>query len=223
MRAPVLANLLALATLWFTACVPVLAQAQVYRCTAPGGSVAYQDHPCARGQHQQLLDVPSRPPPGYVPPPPATAPQPVAPSASSPAPVYTPPPPAPLPVMYACVGAVNGKHYLAYHPPPPYFAPLGALGYPPQSLSQAYGAPGGAGVSAPEAAPRPRIIGPSVAAGMTEVEDACMPATHVEVCTFVQHEYDDNRQKLHAALLASDRKPLQQRELQLQDQLRNCR
>lgn len=125
--------------------------------------------------------------------------------------------------MYACVGAVNGKHYLARHLPPPYLAPLGVLGYPPQSLSQVYGSPGGAGMSAPELAPKPRIGGPSIAAGLIEVEDACVPATHVEVCGFVQREYDGNHQKLRAALMPSEQKPLQRRELQLQDQLRNCR
>lgn len=212
---------------WLCACVlagiPFAVHAQVYRCTTASGSVAYQDRPCAPGQKQQVIDVPSRPPPGYMPPVPATTSPPATASAPLPAPVYIPPPPTALPVMYACVGAVNGKHYLARHLPPPYLAPLGVLGYPPQSLSQVYGSPGGAGMSAPELAPKPRIGGPSIAAGLIEVEDACVPATHVEVCGFVQREYDGNHQKLRAALMPSEQKPLQRRELQLQDQLRNCR
>lgn len=198
------------------------ARAQVYRCTASSGSVAYQDRPCAQGQRQTVVDVPSRAPPGDVPPPVATIATPPVADASASSPAAYVPPPSPLPVMYACVGAVNGKRYLTRSPPPPYLAPLGALGWPPQALSRAYGAPGGAGMSAPELS-KPRIGGPRIAAGMTEVEDFCAPAPQAEVCDFVQREYDDNHRKLRMAVLPREQGPLQQREQELQDQLRNCR
>src|SRR5574337_8209 len=198
------------------------ARAQVYRCTASSGSVAYQDRPCAQGQRQTVVDVPSRAPPGDVPPPVATIATPLVADASASSPASYGPPPSPLPVMYACVGAVNGKRYLTRSPPPPYLAPLGALGWPPQTLSRAYGAPGGAGMSAPELS-KPRIGGPRIAAGMTEVEDFCAPAPQAEVCDFVQREYDDNHRKLRMAVLPREQGPLQQREQELQDQLRNCR
>jgi hypothetical protein len=198
----------------------VHAHAQVYRCTAADGSVGYQDHACARGQQQTILDVPSRAAPGYVPPPAATAPE-IAASGASPPPVYVPPAPSPLPAMYECVGAVNGNRYLTSSPPPPYLAPLGVLGYPPQSLSRAYGAPGGAGMSAPELA-KPRIGGPRVATGMTEVQDYCLPATRAQVCAYIQREYDANHRKLRMAM-PHEQPPLERREQALQDQLRNCR
>jgi hypothetical protein len=196
------------------------AYAQVYVCTAANGAVSYQDHACGHGQRQTMLNLPSHAAPGYVPPPVAT----VTPPAGS-APALVPPahvpPSAPLPVMYACVGAVNGKHYLTRSPPPPYLAPLGAMGYPPQTLSQAYGAPGGAGMSAPELS-HPRIGGPSIATGMTEVQDYCQPASRAAVCQFVQKEYDENHRKLRMAM-PSEAPPYAQREQQLQEQLRNCR
>jgi len=198
------------------------ARAQVYRCTTSDGSVAYQDRPCAQGQRQMVVNVPSRASPGYVPPPVATvATPPVADASALPPAVYVPPP-SPLPVMYACVGAVNGKRYLTRQPPPPYLAPLGVMGYPPQTLSEAYGAPGGAGMSAPELAPKPRIGRPSIASAMTEVEDTCMPAPKAEVCALVQREYDENHRKLRMAM-RNEQPPLVQRERELQDQLRNCR
>ena len=196
------------------------AHAQVYRCTTASGSVGFQDHACAAGQKQAILDVPSRAPPGYVPPPAATAPD-VAANSALPPPVAAPPAPPPLPVMYECVGAVNGKQYLTSSPPPPYLAPLGVMGYPPQSLSQAYGAPGGAGVSAPELS-KPRIGGSRIATGMTEVQDYCLPATPAQVCGYLQREYDDNHRKLRMAM-PHEQPPLEQRERALQDQLRNCR
>jgi hypothetical protein len=194
-----------------------VAGAQVFKCTAADGAVGYQDHACARGQKQEIVDVPGRAPPGYVPPPVATAASPAAPALPTTAYVA---PPVPLPVMYACVGAVNGKQYLTRSPPPPYLAPLGVMGYPPQSLSRAYGAQGGAGMSAPEFS-RPRVGGPRIAAGMTEVQDFCQPATHAQVCGFVQREYDENHGKLRRAM-PSEQPPYEQREQQLQDQLRNC-
>lgn len=197
-----------------------VAPAQVYRCTAANGSVSFQDHACAAGQRQVIVNVPSRAPPGYVPPPVAT----VAPPASAAADVALPPlppPPAPLPELYACVGAVNGKPYLVRTPTPPYLVPLGVLGYPPQSLSQAYGPQGGAGMSAPELS-QPRIGGPRIGAGLTEVQGYCLPATQAQVCGYVQKEYDANHRKLRMAM-RNEQPPLEAREQQLQNQLRNCR
>jgi hypothetical protein len=195
-------------------------QAQVYRCVAANGSVSFPDHTCAAGQRQTIINVPSRAPPGYAPPPVAT----VAPPSTVAADTALPPvpvPPAPLPELYACVGAVNGKPYVVRTPTPPYLVPLGVLGYPPQSLSQVYGAPGGAGMSAPEFA-QPRIGGPRIGTGLTEVQDYCLPATHAQVCDFVQKEYGANHRQLRMAM-RHEQPPLEQRERQLQDQLRNCR
>ena len=197
------------------------ARAQVYQCIATNGGVSYQDHACARGQKQKILDVPSRAPPGYVPPAPATAPAPGPDASTPPSQGYVSPAPSPpLPTMYTCVGAVNGDQYLTSSPPPPYLAPLGVMGYPPQSLSQAYGAPGGAGMSAPELS-KPRIGGPRIATGMTEVQDYCLPATQAQVCGYVQREYDANHRKLRMAM-PHEQPPLEQREQQLSAQLKNC-
>ena len=122
--------------------------------------------------------------------------------------------------MYVCVGAVNSKHYLTRSPPPPYLAPLGVMGYPPQSLSQAYRTPGRTGMSAPEFS-KPPIGGPRIATGMTEVQDYCLPATHAQVCGYVQREYDENHRKLRMAM-PHEQPPLEQREQQLTAQLKNC-
>lgn len=197
------------------------AHAQVYRCASATGAVSYQDHVCAVGQKQTVMDLPSRAAPGYVPPPVAAVASPAVADTAAVLPPATPVPPAPLPALYACVGAVNGKPYVVRTPTPPYLVPLGVLGYPPQSLSQAYGAPGGAGMSAPELS-HPRIGGPRIAAGLTEVQDYCLPATHAQVCGYVQKEYDENHRQLRMAMRHAQ-PPLEQRERQLQDQLRNCR
>ena len=198
-------------------CVP--AHAQVYQCTGANGNVSYQDRVCPAGQKQKIIDVPSHAPPGYVPPPAATVAAPVAMDNPLPPPTPAPPPP-PLPAMYTCVGAVNGKPYLTRSPPPPYLAPLGVMGYPPQSLTRAYGTSGGVGVSAPELS-KPRIGGPRIATGMTEVQDFCLPATHAQVCGYVREEYDENHRELRRAM-PHEQPPLQKHEQQLQGQLGNC-
>jgi hypothetical protein len=198
-------------------CVP--AHAQVYQCTDANGNLGYRDRACPAGQKQKVIDVPSHAPPGYVPPPVATVA--ASTTANNPLPAAAQAPvPNPLPVMYECVGAVNGKQYLTRSPPPPYLAPLGVMGYPPQSLVRAYGTRGDAGVSAPELS-KPRIGGPRIAAGMTEVQDFCLPAAQAQVCHFVQKEYDENHRELRMAM-PHEQPPLREREQQLQGQLRNC-
>ena len=199
-------------------CTP--ADAQVYQCIGANGNVSYQDRACPDGQKQKILDVPSHAPPGYVPPPVATVAASVAMGNRLPSSAPVPAPP-PLPAVYACVGAVNGKQYLTRSLPPPYLAPLGVMGYPPQSLARAYGTRRGAGVSAPELS-KPRVGGPRIATGMTEVQDFCLPATHAQVCGYVHKEYDENHRELLRAM-PHEQPPLREREQQLQDQLRNCR
>jgi len=76
-------------------------------------------------------------------------------------------------------------------------------------------------MSAPELS-KPRVGGPRIATGMTEVQDTCLPATQAQVCGYVQREYDDNHHKLRMAM-PHEQPPLERREQQLQDQLRNCR
>lgn len=197
-----------------------VAHAQVFKCVGADGSVAFQDHACARNARQSTIDLPSHAPPGYVPPPAATV-APIASAAATPLPPPVAPPSMPLPVMYECVGAVNHKEYLTRSPPPPYLAPLGVQGYPPQSLSQAYGAPGGAGMSAPGMT-KPRIGGPRIATGMSEVQDFCLPATQAQVCGFVAKEYAANQHRLNRAMRHAQ-PPLEARARKLEAQLRNCR
>jgi hypothetical protein len=95
------------------------------------------------------------------------------------------------------------------------------MGYPPRSLARAYGTRGGAGVSAPELS-KPRIDGPRIAAGMTEVQDFCLLAAQAQVCHFVQKEFDENHRELRMAM-PHEQPPLREREQQLQQQLQNCR
>ncbi|HEX7348740.1 MAG TPA: hypothetical protein VF264_03705 [Rhodanobacteraceae bacterium] len=195
-----------------------MASAQVYKCSTGGGAPSFQDHPCAAGQRQAIVDVPSHGPPSAAPLPAAS----VSPPASAVLPPPYQPPVAALPLMYACVGAVNGKHYLTRSPPGPYLAPLGVMGYPPLSLSEAYGAFGARHESIPALAPKVRRTGPSLGSMLTEVQDRCRPATTAEVCGVVEKEAAANQHELNLAM-PHEAVPLRARQQQLEAELRNCR
>ncbi|RDJ00551.1 DUF4124 domain-containing protein [Dyella solisilvae] len=188
-----------------------------YQCTGADGRVSYQDKPCASGQRQQTLQL-DESQPTIAPPP---APPPVR-AVAEPAP---PPPPAepetPLPVMYTCISATDGKHYLSENGnPDPYQVPYGILGASQLPLSSVYGPPNSAGASAPELN-RGRIRPGLIANNYVWVQDQCHALTYAETCHALRNAYDANETKLKRAF-KSDRPPLEEREAQLLAQLRNC-
>ena len=192
----------------------------VYKCSGTGGQVTYQDAPCAKTQQQQTLQLSND----------SSAPLPSTSAASAPASTTpmderTPAPPvvpsAPLIQLYQCMHAVDGKVYISSNGhPQPFLAPLGMLGALPTSLSQAYGQPGGAGISAPEAN-HGRVGAGLVASNYVWVQDQCRPLSVPEICHELRDEYEQNASKLQRAF-QSDQPPLQRRDSELQAQLTNC-
>jgi len=195
---------------------PVVAGA-AYQCTAANGRVTFQDKPCPGNQRQQVLQLDESQPAAPPPPPPAAA-----------ATVPEPPPPprhvkpvVPVPVMYACVSATDGKTYLSDNgEPAPYQVPYGMLGVGSPSLAQAYGAPNGAGASAPELN-RGRVSPGLVGNYFVWVQDQCHQLTPNETCRALRDAYDDNASKLRRAF-KSDQPPLEAREQALLAQLQGC-
>ena len=100
----------------------------IYRCTDARGQVALRDTPCAKGQHQQTIDMirprdpPPRPAPAVAPP----GPTPAAPAQPTTVIVVrTPPQP-----VYECV-TPDGERYTSDTPTGnPRWVPLWTLGYP---------------------------------------------------------------------------------------------
>ncbi|HUW52238.1 MAG TPA: DUF4124 domain-containing protein [Rhodanobacter sp.] len=194
----------------------------VYKCSGRGGQLIYQDAPCARTQRQQILHLPDT---AAAPAPAKTAP--VTPDEpASTVDVATPPPapPAPttpLPQLYRCVHAVDGSTYLSRNGhPQPFQAPLGMLGAFAMPLAQAYGPPGGAGISAPEAN-RGRVTSGLVAGSYVWVQDQCRPLSVPEICHALRDELEKNDHALQHAF-KSDQPPLQRRNDELRAQLTNC-
>ncbi len=193
---------------------------QVYRCVARDGAISYQDKSCPAHQKQSTVSLQDAPIVSSIPQPPASAAAPAA-SASA-APTYQPPPPTPLPVMYACTRYDGQRKYLSDTLPAPYAVPLGAEGYPGQSLDRAYGYSDRLGMSAPEEARKPPVRGgPLIANAYVEVQDHCVPAPRAQVCEELQRRYDANHEKLRMAF-PSEKAPFQQREDQLSAQLKGC-
>jgi hypothetical protein len=192
----------------------------VYKCSGTSGQVTYQDAPCARAQRQQTLQLSND----------ASALAPSTATASTPASTpatdeHTEAAPAvpsvPLIPLYQCAHAVDGKLYVSSNGhPQPFLAPLGMLGALPTSLSQAYGQPGGAGISAPEAN-RGRVTSGLVASNYVWVQDQCRPLSVPEICHELRDEYEQNARQLQRAF-QSDQPPLQRRDSELQAQLTNC-
>ena len=197
-----------------------VAAGTVYKCRGANGQLSYQDAPCAKTQQQQALQLPDE---RAAPSPPASAPpEPVdTPPVTEEALVPSPTPVVPLIQQYRCVHAVDGSAYVSSNGhPQPFLAPLGMLGALPTSLSQAYGHPGGAGISAPEAN-HGRVTSGLVASNYVRVQDQCRPLSVPEICRELRDQQEQNARKLQRAF-KSDRPPLQRRDDALRAQLTNC-
>lgn len=188
-----------------------------YKCSGAGGQVTYQDAPCAKTQQQQTLQLSNDP---AAPAPPAAVPV-SRPAVVDEVPVAPAEPSVPLTPLYRCMHAVDGSTYVSSNGhPQPFLAPLGMLGALPTSLAQAYGQPGGAGISAPEAN-HGRVSSGLVASNYVWVQDQCRPLSVPEICRELRDEYEQNARKLQRAF-KSDQPPLQRRDSELQAQLTHC-
>lgn len=214
MRATVLLMLLMIAL-----CASGFAHAtEIHRCTSSRGAVSFQDKPCAASARQSIVHVTDAPVTATVSPTEKiSAPTPAA-TVATPAVM---PVSASLPMMYACTRYDGQRHYLSDTLPRPYAVPLGAMGYPGQSLDRAYAPPNGLGMSAPEEARPPRVGGPLIAGAYVEVQDYCHPASRDQVCGELRKRFDANHEQLRMAF-PSDQPPLQQREDQLNAQMKGC-
>lgn len=189
-----------------------------YRCVDAAGRVAFQDRPCPAGS----TGAPFR----YEKPPPSIAPAP-APVEAAPAPpppaAPAPPPRVPVAPLFACMNAVNGnRYYSETGQTQPYYAPLGALGWPPRTLNQTARS---AGVSAPELN-RPSVSAPSgtnaLAGAYVQVQDECRRLSDYDACAVRRKELGDNRSKQRNAFKA-ERATLEARESALEQAMSGCR
>ena len=200
--------------------LPIAHAAEVYKCTDADGDIAFQDHPCDSRMQQTLVPIENAPPYSPIP---AAADE----AAPSPQPAQAPPravvPPPPLPPLWICENAEDGTQYFSHNGTPPVkYVPLGTLGYPGQSLSQAYG-PGGIGVSAPgmRQIPIDRSPNAALAAGYTPLQDLCVRASRDQTCNYLRDQYDKIHEKLRRAF-KDQRAVLQPQEDALAAQLAGC-
>ena len=209
-----LAVLLALAL-----CATTAAAREVYKCRNAQGEVAYQDKPCASGSDESMVRLDEAP--AYVAPPPVAEATP-EPAPEQPSPMPPPRPKRPLPELWFCTNAEDGSHYTSFGgPPPPRSVPLGVLGYPGKSLSQAYRA--GANVmSAPELSRPPIASGPGWASQYTELQDYCVAADAGETCTYLHQQYEQTGDKLRRARFKDEQGKLQAELDSLDQDLGGC-
>jgi hypothetical protein len=205
-----------LPVLLFIIRVPATADT-VYKCSDGHGHVSYQKQRCASAMKQEALQVSNA----------VAAPAPMPPTPGTTVPAVDKPAPEPsaprvrLTKMYQCMHAVDGGLYVSSNGHPrPFLAPLGMLGALPNSLSDAYGQPGGAGISAPEAT-RGRVSSSLVAGSYTQIQDQCRPMSVPEICDWLRDQNEANERKLQRAF-KSDQPPLLRRETELRAQLTRC-
>jgi hypothetical protein len=175
-----------------------LSAANVYRCIARDGALAYQDHPCGNGMQQQQIHLPDTPVPDV-----ATMPEDPAPTepALAPSPPIAQAPRIPPPSFFLCT-RYDGSRYLSESGVGSRSAvPYAVLAGSGQSLAQAYGGPNGIGVSAPGLHTPPTIPAAQapLAGAYVWVEDTCHHAGPREVCAYLREQLDDVEQKLKRA------------------------
>jgi hypothetical protein len=195
--------------------------ATVYKCTDAKGAVGFQDHPCVANARQQTIampDPPPAPPAPTAPPPPDESDEPVAES-------YRPPPlPAiPPPSFFICT-RYDGTRYISdTGEGGSALVPLGVLGVPGRSLSDAYSPQNSIGVSAPGLRHIPHVPAASVPFGgmSTWVDDECHEAAPREACAYLRKALEDVRYKLTKAF--SDTTPeLKRQEADILERMRGC-
>jgi len=220
MRTGIAAALILVAAPWAQA-------GNVYKCTNPDdGAIAFQDHPCATGDTETVIQL-AKPPPAQ----PA-----MSQDSGEGADTSAPPPSADarlsaarqamtgsLPVVFECVNGEDGKTYMSRNGNPDLrMVPAGVMGIPGQSLAQAYG-PGGIGVSAPGMRKIPVDTSPqsAVAGAYVAVQDHCVPAGKEQTCAYLRQQFDEVHQKLKRAF-KDERAALQPKEDELNAELDGC-
>jgi len=194
--------------------------ATVYKCTSTKGAVSFQDRPCTANARQQTIAMPDPPPS----PPPSAEPlpeEPIAPVAE-----LEPPPPLPAippPQFFLCT-RYDGTRYISdTGEGGSALVPLGVLGVPGRSLSDAYSPQNSIGVSAPGLRQIPHVSARSVPFGgmSTWVDDECHDASPQEACTNLRNALKDVRYKLTKAF--SDTTPdLKRQEADILERMRGC-
>jgi hypothetical protein len=188
-----------------------------WRCVDADGRVAYQDRPCPAGSTASPIRY-ANPPPSAAP-----APEPAAPAPAAVAPALPPPQREPVTPLFACTNAVNGERYYSdTGETRSYFAPLGALGWPPRTLNETARS---SGVSAPELN-RPRVSAPTgsnaLAGAMVEVRDECRRLSDADACAVRRKELGDNESRQRNAFKA-ERATLEARAADLSRAMAGCR
>lgn len=193
--------------------------ATAYKCVDAHGDIAFQDHPCDPNARQNRLTLPDDPSP----------PAPVAEQSidsTIPAPTEETPPSmarvAP-PSFYLCTRYDGSRYISDTGQGGSALVPLGVLGVPGRSLSDAYGGSNGIGVSAPGLRTIPHVPAANVPFGGmdTWIDDECHPASPREACVYLRQSLDDVDDKLRRAFSDTEA-DLKRQRADIEQRLRGC-
>jgi Domain of unknown function (DUF4124) len=196
---------------------------EVYKCTNAQGDVAFQDKPCARGTSEQTVHIAEEW--EYAPPPAPPVAEFAAPPPPPPVPARPKPPLKPLPPLWLCVNGEDGSRYISRNgAPPPRLVPLGVLGYPPKTLTEAY-APGATNrMSAPEMSKVPVDTSArgSIGAGYVQIQDECVTLNPEQSCDVLHQQLDQTNDKLQRARFKDERAKLGAEVEDIESDLGGC-
>ncbi|MDR3386635.1 MAG: hypothetical protein P4L92_06235 [Rudaea sp.] len=196
----------------------------VYKCTSPQGSIAFQDQHCAAGDTEAMIHVAEPPAPSAPGEDSAAAPVGLNVSAPSTKPAADSSPVAQLPPLWMCTRPEDGTQYASRDGvTQPRMVPAGILGIPGQSLASAYGGQNNIGVSAPGLRKIPVNTSPqaAVAGDYVAIQDQCERATREQTCEYLQNQRDQIHEKLRRAF-KDEQAVLQPRQDELDAELDGC-
>lgn len=190
-----------LAAMMIIVCVPAAAIAvSIHECLGSDGVVRYQDSPCLAGETSRIRILPGDPVHLMQAPAPAPANSTSETTIETRAPAPQPPL-APPSSTFLCQREDGTRYISDSGVGNRYAVPLGALGYPPMTLGEAYAGPNGIGVSAPglRDVPVVRSLHGGAAGLYTWVEDPCSRVTGEPLCRFYADQLDDAQRQLRFA------------------------
>ena len=191
-----------------------------YRCSSAGQAIAFQDHPCGRGQAQQIMHLSD----AIAEPPPAAAVVASAPTeAAKPLQATAPAPRTPTPDFYLCTREDGSRYESANGIGARQAVPLGILGIPVPGFAGA--SAGSAGITVSTPGPRQSsVLSPArmpLAGSYVWTQDPCHHAEPEEACAYLRDELDATEGKLLHAFSDTEAQ-LKQARNQLRERLRGC-
>lgn len=197
----------------------------VFRCTASGGAITFQDRPCPQGTQSRIIELAGEPDRAAAnAAPTVTREAASAPSLSQHERALAPSDPLPAPSAVVCTREDGSRYPSESGRGDRQAVPLAMLGVPSQSLADAYAGRDGIGISSPGLRQPPTDASPEARLGAPYVwrEDPCERLSGAPLCAYFDSRVADAERRLRLAF--SDTAGAVRQELKgLRERAATCR